>query len=149
MIAYRPLRPIYVALAVLLSTIFCLKSQQQKIKDTLPEGLENGMTDASQLEYRWARPLEGRPEYTFVAYDPKNRDIVGEVSFSATVNIDEVQMSEEWRNRGAFTELLRQMLQNIQRDKLKIKKVIHETLNGNFPDDFIDLYEEAGFTTGG
>ncbi|KAF4679137.1 hypothetical protein FOZ60_015420 [Perkinsus olseni] len=116
MIAYRPLRPICVALA---------------------------------LEYRWARPSEGRPEYTFVAYDPKKRDIVGEVSFSAIVDIDEVQMSEEWRNRGAFTELLRQMLKNIQRDKFKIKQVIHKTSNEDFPAGFIDLYQEAGFYTDG
>ncbi|KAF4749237.1 hypothetical protein FOZ63_006322, partial [Perkinsus olseni] len=99
------------------------------------------------LEYRWARPSEGRPEYTFVAYDPKKRDIVGEVSFSAIVDIDEVQMSEEWRNRGAFTELLRQMLKNIQRDKFKIKQVIHKTSNEDFPAGFIDLYQEAGFYT--
>ncbi|KAF4658929.1 hypothetical protein FOZ61_005128 [Perkinsus olseni] len=142
MIACRPLRLICVAFAVLLSTVSCLKSQQQQRK---PDDLENGMTNPSQLEHRWAKPSEGRPDYTFVAYDPKKQDVVGEVSLSANVNVEKVRMSEEWKNRGAFTELLRQMLKNVQREKFRIKEAVHKALDNKIPDDFEELYKEAGF----
>ncbi|KAF4658930.1 hypothetical protein FOZ61_005129 [Perkinsus olseni] len=142
MIAHHPSYLICVAFALLPLTVGSLKSQRHIGVQTDPE---KGMADTPQLEYRWATPSEGRPDYTFVAYDPQKQAIVGELSFTILAKINEAKMDEELVDRGVPTEMLEAMVKAIPGVKFEVSEVERKwDGDGSFEEE---VFEDVGFFT--
>ncbi|KAF4729429.1 hypothetical protein FOZ62_005092, partial [Perkinsus olseni] len=107
---------------------------------------EKGMANTPELEYRWARPSEGRQDYTFVAYDPKMQAIVGKLSFTVKAHINEAEMNEELVDRGVPAEMLTAMVKAIPGVKFEVSEVERKWNGvGSFQEY---VFEDAGFHTG-